>query len=179
MRSFQLREVTSLDDLPEPSEAVLEFIEAWKAARQGCLVPRKQDFDPSLVPKLLPHLWLYHYDEATDVFVCRLAGERINQAWGYPIAGKRSDQIFGRADNAAIVQIWWRILGASLLHYGKEERLSGNALYAAERIVAPLADAAGRRNFMLSLSLYALGGEIKYLPPMILEQACRILCRHL
>jgi hypothetical protein len=175
----ELPVVSCLDDLPAPSRAALSFIDAWKAARRGHLVPRKQDFDPTLVPSLLPNIWIYRYSRSSDEFVCRLAGERINSAWGYPISGKNSREIFGEADNEAVVAIWKRILGTPLVHYGKQERLSGNMLYSAERVVMPLSGAADERNHILGISNYALGGSINLSPPAILDNAFHIHCRDL
>ncbi len=165
--------------LPAPSEAAKCLFDAWKAARQGNLVPKKEDFDPLSVFPLLPDLWLYHYSQDEDVFRCRLAGERVNKAWGHSIAGKTSREILGEHDNELVVEIWKTILNAPLIHYGKLERLSGNKLYAAERIVVPLSDAAGTRNYILGLSLYSLGGSRHLSPPAIPENAYHIYCRDL
>lgn len=179
MRSTEFPMVSGLEELPAPSAAVRSFFEAWKAARQGNLVPRKQDFDPLLVFPQLPNLWIYHYDRDEDVFRCRLAGERINAAWGHPIAGKTSQEILGARDNPFVTAIWKKILDTPLIHYGKLERLTGNVLYAAERMVTPLSNAAGSRDYILGISVYSLGGLRKVTPPTVPKTAYHIDCRNL
>ena len=179
MQATEVSLVAGVEDLPAPSDAARQFIDAWKAARQGRLIPRKQDFDPLTVFPLLPNLWIYHYDRKEDLFRCRLAGENINKAWGRSIAGKLSQDIFGARDNAAVVAIWKKILDVPLIHFAKLERLSGNRLYVAERTVTPLADATGRGCYVLGLSLYALAGAQNLEPPKIPANAYHILCEDL
>ena len=157
MRVSDVHVISRREDLPSPSREINDLLDTWRLARCGALVPLKQNFDPLAVPHLLPSLWLYRLDRGTDTFTCRLAGERINAAWGYSIAGHTSEDIFGVSDNAVIVSIWMAILETPLVHYGRGEVLSGNSLYLAERLVLPLLDEAGEANFILGLSLYDFG----------------------
>ena len=177
MQPSEFRLVSSVEELPEPSDAALQFIAAWKAARRRNLVPLKRNFDPLSIPHLLPDIFMYRYDPESDSFVCRLAGERVNASWGYPITGKTSREILGEADAPMIEEIWHRILTTPLLHYGNAERLSGNLLYAAERVVAPLADDEGDVTIILGLSRYSLGGLTRITARAILPNAVHIDCR--
>ncbi|GAB4364023.1 MAG: hypothetical protein Kow00114_20430 [Kiloniellaceae bacterium] len=179
MRATEFPVVAGIENLPGPSAAVIDLLNAWKAARRGRLVPLKRDFDPLAVFPLLPDLWIYHYERKENVFRCRLAGERINAAWGRSIAGKTSREIFGAPDDGIIVTIWKKILETPLVHYGRLERLSGTRLYTAERIVVPLAEASGSPDYVLGLSLYSLGGSGDVKPPTIPENAVHIHCRDL
>ncbi|UUX49128.1 PAS domain-containing protein [Nisaea acidiphila] len=177
MQAFEPTLLSAVDQLPAPSEPALSFLEAWKAARRGNTVPQKRDFDPLLVPQLLPYIWIYQHDPETDLYRCRLAGEKIHDAWGGSIMGKSSLEILGGPDNDVVTEIWRAVLGTPLVHYGSDERLSGTMLYRAERMVAPLADAGDTPAFILGISLYALGGEINYSPPALLQRTFHILCR--
>lgn len=179
MRALHATTVSGIDQLPEPSKSALAFLDAWAESRHGKLVPRKRDFDPLRLPALLPHIWLSRYHEAEDLFRVRLSGEKVNEAWGYSIAGKTSLEIMGPADNAVMMRIWHGVLDVPQIHYGTQERLSGNVLYAAERIAAPLAEDDGRRVYILGFSLYALGGTPDYAPPNLIENAYNIPCREL
>lgn len=179
MLSTEFCVISRLEDLPAPSAAVMQFIEAWKSVRGGNLLPRKQDFDPLSIARLLPDVWIYGYHPEEDVFRCRLAGENVNKAWGHSIAGKGSEEILGVQANVHITAIWKRVLEAPLLHYTKLEHMSENTLYAAERTVVPLSDAAGGRNYVLGLSLYTLSGFRRITPPKIPRTAYQIYCRDL
>ncbi|MEQ8354814.1 MAG: PAS domain-containing protein [Kiloniellaceae bacterium] len=179
MRVDALSIVSGVQELPAPSREVTDFLEAWRAARSGALVPRKRDFDPLNVHRLLPYLWIYLYDRDEDTFICRLAGEQINAAWGYSIAGHLSQDIFGPRDNDVIVSIWKTILDTPLVHYGKEEALAGTSLYNAERLVLPLADESGGINFILGFSRYSFGRSPTGPRSGLVENAYHILCRDL
>lgn len=179
MKAFEPTIVSGVDQLPAASDAAIAFIDAWKDARNGRLVPRKRDFDPLNVPALLPSIWIYEHDPEADVFRCRLAGERVNDAWGGSIARKTSLEILGAADNQAVVAVWRSVLGTPLIHYGNEERLSGTKLYAAERVVMPLENDAGEPAFILGISLYKLDPRTADVPPVLLESSFNIPCRDL
>ncbi len=169
---------TDLSDLPNPDSRVIQFLDAWKAARGSSLVPYKRDLDPLSFPRLLPCVWLYRHDAESNDFTCKLAGESINRSWGYSIAGQSATQILG-ADHAVVTGIWRTILDTPLIHYGRSERLDGNRMYKAERIVLPMIgdDAPDDRpDHILGLSLYQVGTGEEPRPELLLENAFQIHC---
>jgi len=176
MRPTEFSVVSSLAELPAPSKEALAFIEAWKAARHGRLVPRKRDFDPLAVPLLLPDLWIYEYLPAEDAFRCRLAGERVNKAWGVSIAGRMSDEVLGAEANVHVSGVWKRVLGGPLIQFTTLDRPSENDLYMAERTIVPLSDDAGALIFVLGMSRYSLGTLHPVAPPTVPKTAYLIYC---
>ena len=104
---------------------ILVFFHAWNAARRRTLVPLRSDFDPMLIQSLLAHVWLYRFDPAVGDFVCKLAGEEVNLAWGRSIKGRTLREIVGAADHPIMMARWRKLLTVPLLHYGSaSERLS-------------------------------------------------------
>lgn len=167
-----------MDDLPDPDSRILRLLNAWKAARHGGAVPRKTDFEPHAIPQLLSKIWLYGLEPDGSDFTCRLAGEDINRTWGGSIAGRAAKTLFGADDHRIIAEIWHAVLETPLIHYGKAEKLQGNEIYAAERIVLPLRgdDADSTKGYVLGMSLYALDNLDKARPERILTNAFHIHC---
>ena len=136
---------------------VFEFIEAWRAARRGRLVPRREDFDPMAVPGLLGCVWLYRSDPDLDDFVCRLAGEEIKAAWRGNLKDRTLREIIGGDDHAVVMERWRRITAGPLIQYGAAAERGGDGRQCrVERLVLPLASADGMIDHMLGPSLYAL-----------------------
>ncbi|MEQ8814556.1 MAG: PAS domain-containing protein [Thalassobaculum sp.] len=136
---------------------VFTFIDAWRAARRGKLVPFRQDFDPTVVPGLLGSVWLYRYEPELGDFVCRLAGEAIKAAWGGNLTGRTLREIIGEDDYAVVIERWRRIMAGPLIQYGAAAELGSDSQQRrVERLVMPLASESGEIDHMLGLSLYAL-----------------------
>lgn len=111
--------------------------------------------DPSALRTCLPDVWLFRYHADEDRFVCTLAGERVNDAWGQSLIGKTPQQ-FMPASNAAIAQaIYRRILQMPALHVS-HRRIAPSGLQekATERLVVPLGDHEGRPYGVFGLSVY-------------------------
>lgn len=156
---------------------VFEFLDAWRAARRGTLVPQRADFDPLRVPRLLPHVWLYRYEPDRDDFVCRLAGEEVNAVWGRSIRGLALKQIVGEADHPTVLRRWRMIVSVPLLHYGSAvERLSALESRSAERLLLPLASGGERVDHVLGLSLYRISLASSMRSPLVPEDIVQIPC---
>lgn len=163
---------------PGADDRLLTFLEAWMGARRGRLVPNKQDFDPFEVPTLLRFTWLYRFDPVLDDFACLLAGEDVNRAWGAPIKGKTLRQIVGDTDHPIVLQRWRAIIDTPLVQYGaKDEKLSNQDLWRAERLLMPLASSEECRDHVIGVSLYRLAAREEARAPLISEDISQILCK--
>jgi len=164
-------------ELSEADSRIFELLDVWKAARGAALVPDRRDFDPMAVPHLLHFIWMYRFDPASGDFVCRLAGERINDTWGRSIRGRTLRQIVGEADHPTVFGRWQQIMAVPLVQYGAaSERLSALEIHAAERLLLPLADEDGSRNTMLGISLYRITGNNDHRSALVPEDIQRIRC---
>ena len=163
--------------IPGADPRIFAFFQAWRAARRGGLVPLRGDFDPMTVPGLLANIWLYRFDPQRDDFVCRLAGEQINLAWGGSIRGKTLHQVVGAADHPVVLQRWKFILRVPLVHYGSAaERLSAQETRLAERLLLPLASGPDRVDHILGLSLYELAVVDRSRPALVAGDIVQIPC---
>lgn len=130
------------------------FLRHWAERRDGLAMPRTA-IDPAALRACLPDVWLFQYHVDADRFVCTLAGERVNEAWGQSLIGK-SPQQFMRPESAAIAQgIYRRIAMTPALHVSHRRIApTGRQEKGAERLVVPLSDGHGRPYGIFGLSLY-------------------------
>jgi len=59
----------------------------WDEARCERPMPGWRDIQPSRIAAQLPMIWVYRYDERTDQFTARLAGDRIEEMFGKSFRG--------------------------------------------------------------------------------------------
>jgi hypothetical protein len=164
--------------LSDADPRILDFLNAWRAARRGNeIVPLKKNFDPMRVPTLLQFMWLYRFDPSNGNYLCRLAGEEVNAAWGYSIKGKSLAQIVGPVDYPTVLKRWHMITNTPLVQYGTaRERLTEQTTQQAERMLVPLKDTSGATSYVLGVSLYRyVNFEPVHIPPLsgnIVRIAC-------
>ncbi|WP_416899932.1 MAG: PAS domain-containing protein [Minwuia sp.] len=169
------------DSIPESADPrIFRFLDAWRGARHGRLLPRKRDFEPLDVADLLGCVWLYRYDGEAGDFICRLAGEAVNDAWGGSIRGLTLRRIVGEADYPVMIGRWRRIVSTPLIHYGADsERLSGLSARRAERLLMPMTDDEGEAVFMLGLSLYRIESADATRPVLTPEDMIQVPCERI
>ncbi len=166
--------------IPGADPRIYEFFEAWNDLRAGRLVPRKAAFDPSRVASLLNAVWLYRFDADIDDFVCSLAGENVNDAWGRSIRGRCLRDIVGEKDHPVVLRRWQQIVSVPLIHYGAiQERMSRLATRRAERLIVPLTDDNDVPAFTLGLSLYAIDAGDPNRSALVPEDITQIRCADL
>lgn len=169
-----------LDRLRGADARLVAFLDAWGAARDGAMVPRKTAFDPLTVVDLLPMVWLYRYEPERKDFICRLAGENVNQAWGRSIRGMTLRQVVGEADHPTILGRWREIVETPFIHYGgSRERLSAQLVYQAHRLLMPLnggAEAPSPPDHVIGISLYHLDPTHRDRMPLMPEDIVRLRC---
>lgn len=143
-------------------------------------MPYRRDFDPAAVATLLSSVWLYRYDSELEDFVCRLAGEDVNHAWGGNIRGLTLRQIVGQEDHPVVLARWRNIIVKPAVHYGAAmERLTNQELRRAERLILPLCDDDGDVSFIIGISLYRLGPVDPERRPLQPEDVIQIPCAEL
>jgi hypothetical protein len=166
--------------LADADPRIIGFLEVWRDARAGRLVPMKRDIDPTRFPTLLPFIWLYRLEPTRGDFVCRLAGESVNDAWGRSIRGRALEEIVGEADYPTIRERWERILSVPQVQYGTAlERLSAMSSHRAERLLVPLTSDDGVRDQILGISLYRFDGTSPSRRTLVPEDITLIPCQEL
>jgi hypothetical protein len=156
---------------------IFEFFHAWRSARRKSLVPLRTDFEPLEIPALLRYVWIYRFDPDLGDFVCKLAGEDINTAWGRSIKGMTLREIVGPADHPVMMGRWTQLLTVPLLHYGSAtERLSEMETQVAERLLLPLASDDDTIDHVLGISLYTISGANRTRTPLVPADIVQIPC---
>lgn len=132
----------------------LILLRHWASNRAGLVMPRTA-LDPVDIRACLAHIWLAQYLPDEDSFVFRLAGERVNEAWGTTITGKRSEEFMPAASAVTATQIYRRILFTPAVHVGyRRIEPAERQEKGAERLVVPLSDADGGPWGIVGMSLY-------------------------
>ncbi|WP_193187412.1 PAS domain-containing protein [Nisaea sediminum] len=143
--------------IPQADGRIFDFFAAWLAARGDALVARRKTFSPLSVPSLLRYMWIYRFEEEAGDYVCNLAGESVNDAWGKGIKGRTLRNIIGEEDYPVVRERWDSITGVPLVQYGAvEERLSSLDAWHAERLLLPMSSEDGKTDVVLGISLYNL-----------------------
>ncbi len=160
---------------------ILDFCRHWLDIRHGQPVPLKRDIDPMAIPSCLPHVWLYEYDPLQDVFICRLAGEEINLAWGHSIKGMSLHQIVGPEYAPAIHPRWRDLLKVpAIMHGRRNEEFTRHWHMNAERLVLPLADNEnGHATHLIGISIYQAANEHGTAPVLRDRDIVTLPCREI
>ncbi|WP_281016765.1 MULTISPECIES: PAS domain-containing protein [unclassified Minwuia] len=154
------------------------FLDVWRAARGDATVPLRKAFDPTSVPSLLSNIYIYRFHEDAGDYVCELAGEHVNDAYGRAIRGETLLQIVGARDHPVITERWERILGVPCVHYGTANEILSNArLTQAERLLLPFASAADQpADTIIGVGLYSSRRRWPDQPPLLPSDIVQIPC---
>lgn len=141
--------------IPAKSEKVFLFLDAWKRARNGALVPLRQDIDPLRFVRILSAVWIYQFDPGCGDFICQLAGEDINTAWERNIKGTGLKDIVADDNHDAVLARWHTILSEPNLEYSIITEYTETRIpYQIERLLLPLATAPDQRDCVMGLTLF-------------------------
>lgn len=148
---------TKTDQFESAGSSLIDAgIAHWKSLAHGGAIPRRADFDPMKIPRLLPYAILLEINDAPQDFSFRVAGEHIIENFGSsPIRRTLSDltadhpSIAGFAENfrACIdqrkpIKVADRFTGAD----NQEKRTNG--------VIMPLADDSGQVSHLLIFAIY-------------------------
>lgn len=160
---------------------ILDFCHHWLEIRKDRLIPRKQDFDPIAIPACLTHTWLYRYDPNIDEFICTLAGEEVNLAWGKSIKGMTLREIVGAEDASTIHARWRHLLEEpAILHGNRNERLSRHWHLNAERLALPLTENNDdKATHLIGISIYRISDQHATAPVLRDRDIIVIPCREI
>jgi len=126
------------------SIALRDLAGHWNDARGNRTMPAWSDLKPRQIVKALPIIWAYTYDEKTDAFTGRLAGDRIVEAFGKsfrgaPLAAIQPPQAFPWVHRQLR-----RVLFEPTAYHGSGRVFQQCNRYGhGERIILPLGGAQG------------------------------------
>jgi hypothetical protein len=119
------------------------LLRRWAAWREGAVVPRRAAVVPSEIVPCLPQLWIFRLADDNSRVVCSLAGEQLNQDWGFSIMGKDPMALWGPEVGAIVNARLKRVALTPGVIYGRSNitpRTGAAGAMYAERLMLPLGD---------------------------------------
>ena len=116
------------------------LLEHYLDVRGERRMPSRRDIDPTCLGPVLPIIWISDYEPAAGTFRYRLAGEKVAELWGAPVAGRLLSEFSPPERFAATNETHQKVLRdeAALIASGAVFRCSGR-VGLGERLILPLA----------------------------------------
>jgi len=143
------------------ADVLRELLHHWNDARGSRRMPAWSDLKPASIKSVLPLVWSWKYDRASDRFTGRLTGDRIHKVFGATNAGRPIEECFPESYCAVIVPLFRRIVTTPELfrEHGAIYAHLGSAC-AGERIALPLADDGENGDGIIGATHYVLDSPI-------------------
>lgn len=162
----------ALDD-----ERLLSFLRHWAAGRKGALVPSRDAIDPAAIRNCLPNIWRYRFDLEQDDFVCTLAGQAVNEAWGFSLIGRSLAEIMPSSQLAVVRERYRRVLSVPMIEVVAKPILPNAAtMKLTSRVILPLAGRGGQPSELIGMTVYAFPAGQPDLPVDTLGKPQDIPC---
>jgi hypothetical protein len=160
------------DCWPELADARFRTVlRHWAERRAGLMTPRTA-IDPAAIRDCLPHVWLYKYLPEDNDFICTLAGEAVNEAWGRSLIGKRASVFMPPAMQARVPKLYRRMLETPAIQVSRRRITPADGMaQSAERLILPLAHDDGSPYGVFGLTLYYLGTQTSFEDPLNMQGA--------
>ncbi len=128
----------------------------WNEARGQRRMPGWSDISPRAIARHLPLIWSWKYDALTDLFVGRLAGEEIVQAFGENLRGKTAEEFFKDRGGEAVIARHRRVVTEPACYHGQGAVFShARRIVTGERIILPLAEDGEKGDGILGATIYS------------------------
>lgn len=116
------------------------LLEHYLDARGERPMPSRRDIDPLRLGPVLPIIWISDYEPDAGTFRYRLAGEEVNEIWGFSVAGRLLSDFVPRERFGPTNDDFLKVLrdNVALIANGAVYRCSGR-IGLGERLVLPLA----------------------------------------
>lgn len=133
--------ILTIDDIrarlrSDPVRAVMNH---WLDVRGNRRMPKREDLDPMAMPNALSFVWLCDYEPDRTYFTYRLAGEHINNLFGFSLRGRELAEIVAPERLQAIRERYRRVVTTPAIVYN-DGRVYANQgrNYEGERLILPL-----------------------------------------
>lgn len=127
--------------LPEIKTPLLRMLlKHYLEVRGDRRMPSRRDIDALRLGPALPIIWISDYEPAAGTFRYRLAGEEVNNIWGFSVAGRLLSEFVLPERFSPTNESFLKVLHeeAALIANGAIYRCSGR-IGVGERLVLPLA----------------------------------------
>jgi len=123
------------------SSRLVSVAKHWDEARRGKRMPGWGDIRPSVIKAQLPIVWSWRFDDVSQQFVGRLAGNEIERAFGQSFRGRAMADVFKDHDYEKFRARHTRVMQEPALFIGRGLVFRHlKRLDVGERIVMPLAE---------------------------------------
>lgn len=133
------------------------LLRRWAEWRQGAAVPRRAAVVPSEIVPCLPQLWIFRLADDRSRVVCSLAGEQLNEDWGFSIMGKDPMALWGPEIGGIVNERLKRVALTPGVIYGRSNitpRTGVAGPLYAERLMLPLCDDAGQPYGAMGITVF-------------------------
>jgi hypothetical protein len=132
------------------SRALRHIVAWWFDTRGERLMPAPCDVNPIEIPSVLAQIWLCDYLPQSGRFRYRLAGEEINDFWGFNLGGKYLDEIIPAERLAPATDKCRMAIELPAIIYNRGcLSLTEEITRKGERIILPLSDDGRTVNALL------------------------------
>lgn len=146
----------TLNDFPHVRKPQSQLLLGhWLDRRSGRVAPARPDIDPTAIADILPGIWVCDFLPAERRFRMRLAGEDVNQIYGYSIRNHYFEDIITPSMLPEVLRRYRRVVEepAILLCSGQIYLASGRWV-VGERLVLPLLGEGGALMHVIGASIF-------------------------
>jgi len=151
--------------VPEWSPEILELHGFLKRIHPAGRLPSRRDFDPTDVPKLLPHLWLIELGDGIHDHKYRLAGSNVAASVGMDYTGKRLVDVHPNlAERPAAYAFIGEVQESRLPHWynGAPRASHAENVVRIQNLIAPLAEDGETVDSLVGIAIMQLADDEEY-----------------
>lgn len=135
---------------PIRSQALQQLVDWWFEARGERLMPALGDVNPVAIPKALTRIWLCDVLPESGRIRYRIAGDEINDFWGFNLAGRHLDDVVPAERLASVVdKCRMAIELPAIVTVAGCLSLTDEITRNGERVILPLSDDGRTVNALL------------------------------
>lgn len=139
-----------------------QLLDHWFAARQGRLMPRRTDIDPTAIVPAIGQVWLMEVAARESSFRYRLAGEDINMVYGFSLAGKLLEEVHGPESLEGIKERLDRVVQERCILYSHgKTRYRDGPDSSHDRLVLPLSGDGETVSDVIGVTKYAFARDVR------------------
>lgn len=127
----------------------------WNEARGSKRMPAWSDIKPQAIARHLPSIWSWKFDPQTGIFIGRLAGELIVNAFGESLRGKTGEEFFKDRGGDALIARHTRVVREPCFYHGSGSVfVHAHRAVQGERIIMPLSEDGITADGILGMTIY-------------------------
>jgi hypothetical protein len=139
----------------------------WLSAYKPRRLPSRTEIDLNAIRHALPYVWLIEYLPDEDAFQYRLAGEHVNEVFGYSLRGKRLRDVI---EPSMLEIVRGRFLHAlntpGAVHAVGRVYMRVGGYREGERLILPLSDDGVNGTHLFGVTDYGRGRRDDWEKPL-------------